>query len=411
MKILKRVIKKNKKLLCYISLSYFDKAIIFLLPLLILYLFDSKSVYVQVEYIYSIVLILVPFLDFGLAGYFYFYYRESKNKRSSVLTITNIFFIIYFLLFVIGVLLIAIHYLIYPFEEYIIYIVFRSLFVTLFMFLTSFYRLQNHPKKALYVTMFSNIISLAFVFGYYLVGYKINMFIIFIGQILFCFYFFIKVIIKFKKRIIENLCKLKPIIINSLLFSWPSIIQVFLMMYIANYGKIKAINNLEIDEATLLSLTQRFAMLIQLMHTSILAFNIKDIYLEKQKEISKKGFLKYVVFLIISSCIVILMMFINWQFKSIDIDLSRIWFVTIVIVFYSVLWCVYSYLEILYSRENKNIIKLYLAIANAVVFGAVLSMPITSFLEKVTYAMIASITVSLLASIIILKKRGYYFTS
>lgn len=410
MKILEQLIKNNIKLLRYISLSYLDKAIIFLVPLLILYLFDSKSTYITVEYIYSFVLIAVPFLDFGLTGYFYFHYRESKNKRASILAVTNVFFIVYFLLFALGVLLIAVNYFIYPLEEYIVYIVFRSLFVTLFMFLTSYYRLQNHPKKALYVTMLSNIISLAVIFGYYFLGYEIDIFIIFIGQILFCCYFLIKVIIKFKKRISFNSSKLK-IIVSSLLFSWPSMIQVFLMMFIANYGKIKAISNLEIDEATLLSLTQRYAMLIQLMHTSIVAFIIKDIYLEKQKEISKKAFLKYLVFILLSSCVVVFIIFLNWQFKSINISSNRILLVSIVIVVYTALWCVYSYLEMLYSRENKNIIKLYLAIVNAIVFAIVLSLFSIPFLEKVIYAMAASIIISLFVSIIILKKRGYYFTS
>lgn len=404
-----QLLKKNEGLLKYISLSYLDKAIVFIVPLLVLYLFNDKSIYITVEYIYSIVLILVPFLDIGLSGYFYYYYREEANKRKAIQDIFNVFFIIYLVLFAISVLLIAIHYFVFPFEDYIIYVASRCLFVVAFMFLSSYYRLINKPKKALYITMGSNIISLGVIVLYAVLGLKINLFIVFVGQILFCIYFFFKVI---KKMIKKNRLKnkvLKNILKASIFFSWPTIIQVFLIMYVANFGKLMALDNLTVDETTLLALTQRYAMLTQLMHASIVAFIIKDIYLEKQKEINLNSFLKYLIFLVLSTVVVVFIVYLNWKFKEVNIDPQRAILVSGLIIGYTILWCIYSYLETFFSRENKNIIKLYLAILNSVVFALIIYFSTSQFLEKIAFAMILSIAVSLVASLIILKQRGYYF--
>ncbi|MBW1293898.1 hypothetical protein GBO31_00155 [Aquimarina litoralis] len=393
----------------FISLSYFDKAIIFLVPLLVLYLFNSKSIYVSVEYIYSIVLVAVPFLDFGLTGYFFYYYREHKSKRTAIIAIFNAFHILYAVLFTIGILFILVHYLWIPFEDYIVFIVFRCLFVVLFMFLSSYYRLVNKPQKALFVTIISNIISLITIFCFYILKLEVNVFIVFVGQILFCFYFFFKIIKRFVKKMNINKKVLYAILHKSFLFSWPTIIQAFLIMYIANYGKVNALHYLTLDEATLLSLTQRYAMLIQLTHTSIVAFLMKDLYLEEIKEINLKILLKYITLIILSAIVVFIVLSINWYFKAIDITSERIFQVSIAIIVYTVLWCIYSYIEIFYSRENKNIIKLYLAIVNALVFIGVISLFSIPFLEKVIYAMTCSIFVALVTSTGILIRRRYYF--
>ena len=52
-------------------LSYCDKAVIFLLPILVLQVFKDQTVYLSIEYIYSVTIVIIPFLDLGLVGYFF----------------------------------------------------------------------------------------------------------------------------------------------------------------------------------------------------------------------------------------------------------------------------------------------------------------------------------------------------
>lgn len=407
----KTLLKKNKNLLGFISLSYLDKAIVFLVPLFVLYFFKDKAEYVFIEYIYSIVLILVPFLDFGLSGYFYFEYRSSKNKRKSIVSIITTFFAIYIVLFLVGIILIFTHYFIYPFEPYIVYIVFRVLFLVSFAFLASYYRLIDNAKKALFITMVANLISLAALVLFFVMSIKLNLMAVFIGQILFCIFFMYKTLNFFIKKCKNfQFSQFKNTILASILFSWPSIIQVFLMMFIANYGKIKALNNLTIDESTLLSLTQRYATLIQLTHASILAFLMKELYLSKEREIKSTILIKYLILLLSSVVIIIGILFGHWMFNTAAILPSRIFNISLMLVLYTLFWCVYSYFEMYYSIENKNIIKLYLALLNGLVFIGVLTFLPAPFLERVALGMVLSILVSLAASAAILKTRKYYFT-
>lgn len=392
------------------ALSYFDKAVIFLLPILVLQLFKDQMVYLSIEYIYSITIVIIPFLDLGLAGYFYYIYRNKKNKREIVTEITKIFHIVYVILFLLGAGIICIHYLIYSIDDYIVYIVSRAIFLSTFAFLSSYYRLKNKPQRGLFVTLSANAISLVFLFIYVFLELEFNLWLIFIGQILFCIFYFLKIlrylILKWSKYY-KNL-QLGSLIKSSLLFSWPTIIQVFIMMYVANYGKIHALDNMSLNDGVLLSLSQRFSMIIFLTHSSLLAYFIKELYsAEDILSIKKKILLKY-LFLLMTSVILVGFVIAAYLIYNVDVyDLKRAFMVSGLIIIYSFLSCFFSYLEMHYGRENKNIIKLYLAIFIGVLFMSIFHILKIEFLERITTAMFVSIFTALILSIIILYKRKY----
>ena len=407
---LKKIIKNNNKLFSFIGLSYFDKMVIFLLPLAVLQLFQDKSVYVNIEYIYSIVVILVPFLDFGICGYFFYAYRNSDNHRKVITEIVKVFHMTYLSLMSIGLLLISIHFFLFSFEEHIIYIVFRSLFVLVFTFLTSYYRLINKPQKALFITLSANIFSLSFVLTFFFLGEDFEFWLIFLGQIIFCLLFFIKtikrVLLKWEKsyQIVEKIDLWK----KSIFFSWPNILQVFILMYIANYGKINALENMSVDEGVLLSLTQRFSMLIQLTHSAILGFLMKELFVSGDLLAIKKSILFKYVFLLFSAVIVVVMTIISYFYIYTSGFTTDVLLLNIgLIVGYTFMWCIYSYFEIYYSRENKNIIKLYLALTNGAVFITVFNLIQGDYLHRITLAMFLSTFATLLLSMFILKRRNY----
>ena len=407
---IKSILKNNKKLFSFIGLSYFDKMVIFLFPLIVLSLFKDKTVYVKIEYIYSLVVVIIPFLDLGLSGYFFYAYRNNDSFRKVIAEVIKMFHFIYLATFAFGLLLIFIHYFVYPFEEHIVYVVFRSIFMLTFIFLTSYYRLINKPQKALFVTLFANFISLSFLLGFFFLEQEFSLWLIFIGQIIFCVLYFVKVLFRVVSKWVKSY---KPfskwgLIKKSLLFSWPNIIQVFILMYIANYGKINEFGNMNVDNAFLLSLSLRFSMLIQLTHSSILGFLMKDIFVSGDLlSIKKSILLKYLALL--ASAVVVVAVVVLGYFYIFGNDFS-IGFLVLnigLIVGYVFLWCVYSYFEVYYSRENKNIIKLYLAIINGIIFITIFNLLTYDYIVRITLAMFVSTLITLLISIIILEKRNY----
>jgi len=391
-------------------LSYCDKAVIFLLPILVLQIFKDQTVYLSIEYIYSVTIVIIPFLDLGLVGYFFYIYRNKEDKRKIVNEVTKIFHVVYFILFVLGFGIVCIHYFVFSIDDNIIYIVSRAIFLSTFAFLSSYYRLKNKPERGLYVTITANVISLIFLFIFVLLDLEFDLWVIFIGQILFCILYFLKILrhlfLKWSKYY-KNL-KLRSLIKSSLLFSWPTIIQAFIMMYVANYGKIHTLDNLSSNDGVLLSIVQRFSMIIFLTHSSLLAYFVKELYTDKDLFlIQKKTLLKYLCLLTISLVLVALIIGV-YLMHNVDVyDLKRSSLISVALLSYSFLSCVFSYLEMYYGRENKNIIKLFLALFIGVLFMTLLEFLKIDFLERITFAMFVSIFVALTLSIIILYKRNY----
>src|SRR5690606_4161797 len=203
----------------------------------------------------------------------------------------------------IGLGLIAFNYFGFGFEKFIVFIVSRILFVLSTTFLASYYRLTSRPEKVLYISIFSNAMSLSFLILFFLKEYAFSLWLIFIGQILFSVFYFLKSFRNTCKSLLnsENFYKNNNLVLRAFLFSWPTILQAFIMMYMTNYGKINALGKMTVDDGVLLSLMQRISMIIFLTHSSLWAYLIKDIYVGGEVcEINKNILHKYLSFLIIA---------------------------------------------------------------------------------------------------------------
>ncbi|GAA4941888.1 hypothetical protein GCM10023314_13640 [Algibacter agarivorans] len=389
------------------ALSYFDKAIIFLLPLIVLQLFKDQTVYLSIEYIFSITVVIIPLIDFGLSGYFFYVYRNISNKEETVKNFVNVFQRVYVILSVLGGVIILIHYTAFEFEKFILFIVCRVLFVLATVFLSSYFRLTNRPEKAVYVTILSNATSLLFLLAYFLFDIEFSLWVIFIGQIIFSIFYLFRSIsnILFDKEGF-NTQQIKRLIKSTLLFSWPTIIQVFIMMYIVNYGKMNVLTKMTTEDGVLLSLVQRFSMVIFLTHSSLWAFIIKDIYVEKNLFLIKRRvFYKYLTFLTFALVMILMVTgaYIVYNYTS----FQRVSCISVLIIGQTFFACIYAYLEMYYGRENKNIIKLYLAIFSGSIFIAIITLVKIDFLERISIAMFVSTFASLLLSVFVLYKRNY----
>ena len=392
------------------GLSYLDKAIIFLLPLLVLQIFKDQTEYVIIEYIYSATTVIIPLIDFGLSGYFYYAYRNSKNKDKTVLDFKSAFQRLYLILSALCILIVAVNFFGFEFEKFIIFIVSRLLFILATTFFASYYRLINKPERVLYITLAANIFSLLFLFGFFFLKSEFTLWLVFIGQIVFSVFYFIycmvNVFIKTKHQ--YDFSQLIQIIKRSVIFSWPTILQVFLMMFIANYGKLSALSLMQINDATLLSVSQRFSMIIFLTHSSLWAFLVKDIYVQNDVlEINKKILIKYLTILTFTAIGVSLVTFSYLFYTLTSEELQKPVLIVSLIIGHTFFSCIFAYLELHYGRENKNIIKLYLAIFGAAVFILLLTFLKINFLERIAIAMFISTLLSLVVSIFVLYKRNY----
>lgn len=392
------------------ALSYIDKAVIFLLPIIVLFFFRDKTVYVSIEYIYSITIVLIPLIDLGLSTYFFYQYRNSDDHNKTVEIFKKVFQRLYLVICFLGLLAILLNIFVFEYEKFIVFIVFRVLFVLVTTFLASYYRLINKPEKVVLITIVSNFISLSFLLFYFFFDYDFSLWLIFAGQILFSLFYFFKSfnLVFLVKQSTVSFNKIKTVLKGSVLFSWPTIIQIFLIMYITNYGKIHALTNMPIEDGVLLSLIQRFSMVIFLTHSSLLAYMVKSIYVEKNiLGINKSILFKYLGLLIITMIIVMLISGIYLVYNYDQNNVQRPIFIATLIILQTFMSCVYAYLELNYGRENKNIIKLYLAIFGAVLFFSLLMFLKIDFLEKIAIAMFISTFASLLLSVAILYKRNY----
>ena len=392
------------------ALSYVDKAVIFLLPIIVLFFFRDKTVYVSIEYIYSITIVLIPLIDVGLSTYFFYQYRNSDDHNKTVETFKNVFQRLYLVISFLGLFAILLNLFVFEYEKFIVFIVFRVLFVLVTTFLASYYRLINKPEKVVLITIVSNFISLSFLLFYFFFDYDFSLWLIFAGQILFSLFYFFKSfnLVFLVKQSTVSFNKIKTVLKGSVMFSWPTIIQIFLIMYITNYGKIHALTNMPIEDGVLLSLIQRFSMVIFLTHSSLLAYMVKSIYVEKNiLGINKSILFKYLGLLIMTMIIVMLISGIYLVYNYDQDNVQRPIFIATLIIVQTFMSCVYAYLELNYGRENKNIIKLYLAIFGAVLFFSLLMFLKIDFLEKIAIAMFISTFASLLLSVTILYKRNY----
>lgn len=392
------------------ALSYFDKAIIFLLPIVVLFFFNDKTIYLSIEYIYSVTLVAVPLLDLGLSGYFFYAYRNSTCHKETTKNFVVVFQSLYLCLFLVGIGLIFLNHYIFDFEELIIFIVTRILFVLSTTFLASFYRLMGKPEKVLYISIFSNAISLLFVFVFFFGEAEFSLWLIFIGQILFCIYYLLvclKTKLKESSNKTENSNK-KKLFLKAIMFSWPTMLQVFITMYITNYGKINALDKMTVEDGVLLSLIQRLSMIVFLTHSSLWAYLIKDVYVKgRLNEIHKGILFKYLSFLSLALLAVSLIAFGYLLFNFDGPNLQRSTIISSLIIAQTFFGCILAYLELHYGRENKNIITLYLAILSAVIFVSILTVVEIDILLRISIAMFISTFVTLMVSVLILKRRNY----
>lgn len=394
-------ISSKRKFIYYILLNYIDKLIIFILPLLVLYITKSKSEYNLIEYIFSIAAIIIPILGI-ITSYSFYGYRIADDRKEYIKNLKGYFFSLQLLYVFFSLIL----YLVLVFggiSQSILYVYIfvsiRSLFLLLINFLNAYYRLVDKPSLVFLYSIPVNLLSLLLVsfISLFEVSFIIETF--FLPQILIVIFTLIYFFILRKRNFFKSLLVFMK---KCLIYSSPVIINTLLISFINNYGKIYAFNFLTDYDMYSFSYIMRLNMVIIMAHSSLLAFYSKAIFIDNSRGISNKIIIVYSSLILLSTFATILgLVIFNMlpQFDKINIDLS-FW----LIILYTILHCVSSFIEILYNRKNKQYYFIFFSIVSCSVYLFLIYIVGVVGLMSLSLYMVAFILVYLLMEIYFLRK-------
>lgn len=359
------LVKSHKELFIFTILNYIDKLLLFILPLLVIFISKKEQEYNDIEYVLSISNIIVPILNF-ITIYAFYGYRQADNKNSFPSRVQGYFFIITIIYCILGLLLypfIKINLIDRPIGLLYVYICIHTLYSLIINFYNVFFRLIDKPSKIFIISIPANIFSLLSTY----IVYKLKS--VFIIQAFFSPRLFIVFAL-----LALSVCNIKKDTFKGLVvylkgtikYTIPLIINMFCVTFISNYGKIYAYNFLSSYDMYKISYVMRISMIITMMHASILAYYGKYIFMETRREINKKILLIYSFFIFAAIIVTILALYIfNFLpvFEKINIDIS-----VYIILIYAILHCFSSFFETYYNRQNKTIYILLFSLISLAIY-------------------------------------------
>jgi len=348
-------------------LNYADKAINLISPIIILKFLHNDFLYNKIEYILSSSIILSVILDAGLSSYYFYGYRTSEDKEQYFERIEGTYLTIFTFQAIVGGLLLLTA-ILFRSQQILIYccLLIRGLFLSYTNFKFNTYRVRNEPSKIFLITISVNVISLIV----FIILYNINK-----SQEGFYFagFFAFQILV-----ILFNISKLRfnqfrdtlQIIKVGFLFSWPLVINVFILNIITNYGKVYAFNHLSSHNMTTLSVLQRFMVIIQLAHTSSISFFLKKIFDAEVPVLEGEMFRKYSTMLLGSIFLVVAGIAVNNFFHLVKpIEFDGVFVATIVFYVFN---CYCAFLGTYFTLFNKNKVRLVSSIAVVLIYFAAL---------------------------------------
>lgn len=336
----------HKEFVCFVLLNYADKFLVFILPLVILYFTNDRDCYNSIEYIYSIANVFLPFLLF-ISAYCFYEFKENKGEKSSYVIqykeFSSLTFVIVLILGCVGICFIS--FIAAPIAEITAFLVLIRLVYLLYInYYTTFYRLIDKPSQILFFSIICSAVSLLLSVCFRSSSNSILL-AFFVPQLILALSFaypLFSISSGFTKRYVEYVKK-------SIGFSWPVIVNSTIVAFVMNYGKIYAYNYLSSYEMYNFSYVMRISMIIQMAHTSMIAYYGKELYL---KGYSSSFYKKYISVIGIAFSLSIVILFSFNYFTSFDkltIDIT-----TYLILLYTLIHCCGASLELFFGRENMN---------------------------------------------------------
>lgn len=354
------LVRNNKDFAVFVTLTYIDKFLIFLLPLAVLYITNDRDCYNEIEYIYSVAGVLSPFFVF-FSTYAFFGYKKSLEEKDDLYIKAYRSY---------GAWLIIVLALIGVIISLIVPTILTSLSVLMaFMVLGRFLYLQTVSNNSTYFRLIDNparfvvftiICSIASAISVYIIGYDKQwvMFAFFLPQIILSLGDSIIIVLVSNinwKGFIDYLWK-------SLRYAWPIVINCTLVAFVMNYGKIYAYNFLSSYEMYNFSYILRISLVIQMAHSSLMAFYGKDLFVNGYSVLFYK---KYTIVILVAFILSILCLY---GFNLFITDKLTIDLTTYLILLYSLIISYAASLEVFFSRKDQNKVILFVSVVSCLVF-------------------------------------------
>jgi O-antigen/teichoic acid export membrane protein len=360
------LIKNIQNIYLYSFFNFVDKILIFLLPLIILKIYDDKNLYNSIEYIYSIAIIIVIFFDLGLKNYTFYFLKHSKYLNEDIKKIENTF---YFFLILLSLFLFSSFSFFKNFyNEILIFIFVRIIYLTIINFYKIYFRAKDKPSKIFIFSIPVSILTIVLMIWNFLFLSGNSLFIFFVFQILLIlFYFLIKIknINKFKSNIKNYITILK----KSFYFSYPLMLSILFYNFMLNYGKIYSFNFLSDEEMSFLSLVQRIFIILTFFHATYVSYFQKKIFISDDKFINKKIFIDYFkIIILISVSLLILTPFMASYVKIEILNFN----IVILLFLHSILWCISSFFDMYLTKTNNNKSILFSMLFSLLIFVGIL---------------------------------------
>ena len=335
---------KRQELILYAFVSLLDKGVSFLYPLLFLIFFGGGSVYNEIEYAFSISLIISIFADFGLKSYCPYGYFKAEQKDKYMFALDDALVVLLFFWSFVVLLLFA-----FGFNYIALFAVSRASYLIVYNYSVVRYRMLDKPVFPYVVSILFNTSFLLFV--YLLNSYSQNE-KLFLWMTSFIHAPLIFILVAklsgggfYRKNIIY--------LLESIRYAIPLILSALGTILILQFSKIYAYSFLAEEDMTLLSVCQRIALIVQLLHAIYCSYYQKYLMRPDVFIFSPHVFLRYIVVLLIGLIASLIFVFVYYTIVYEELIFFKL--VSILLITCSTfVWCINAYVELFFNKNNKN---------------------------------------------------------
>ena len=392
--------KLNSNLYTFTFFNILDKLFAYVTPLLLLHFLNDKGLYNTIEFIYSIALIVNIFIDFGTRGYMTYSFRfhtDAKVYTFSIVKLFNLLLVIYiFFFFLIAVFLNTFTFL----DLAVVYYIFiRSIYLCVINIYRVYFRINSNPALIFIWSIPVQIVTALIIMMFYYLDREINLNYFFLPTLIFILFHVFRLFIN--KEFTLNFAKVMDLLKKSIKYYWALIVSSSISIIIGNYAKVYSFINLTEIETTKISFLLRILMIIQLIHASYTAFNLKNIFKDSGVIVSKKLFLNYLFLIGVFSLIVILIVPTYSNYLNLNFELDIIFFS---LYLYILFWCLAAYFEQYINKSNKNVFILYNYLISVFTYFVVIFYFKNTTLLSLSIAMSSSSIIYFLLTLFIINK-------
>lgn len=365
-------------------ISYADRGLAFLLPLLVLQFLDRSTAYAEIEFIIGIAVVTASFADLGVRIYMLFAFRQegsadrvialSKAALGVLLLFQSIAAVIFFLLSALGIgeitLLIALS-------------LCRIAAATAFGIVGRILVLRDRPELSMLLSLLCWFASLPVLLVPASLSDTVFLLLFMSPNI-----FIMLLVLGWIWRS-EGSVSWQPALrftVQALRWSWPLLLATAINLAVGNFAKIYAFSAMPQADMVQIAFYQRIAMILQVSHAAIMIVLSKKIFIQKGNKIDSGATASYATSMLLTSTLLI-----GGVSAANIFDLLYVpWALGIAapIAIYVFFWCVGSYFEAYVNRSGRTRIMLYNSLLSAAIFTFILFLAsdITSVLLCVAMA-------------------------